>query len=266
MSTGVIFDIKKYAIHDGPGIRTTVFLKGCPLNCWWCHNPESQKVDPEEILVRRKVANEEYEEKNELIGRKISPFELMKEIEKDLLFYDESGGGVTFSGGEPFMQTEFLHEMLKKCRAKDIHTAVDTSGHTSFSNIERVIGHVNLFLYDLKVMDENLHVKYTGVTNRIIHNNIKALAKLTSKFRIRIPLIPGVTDTKSNLEKVSQFLTTLDNVPQIDVLPYNEICEGKYERFQQKYELGKLEVQNNEKLEDISKFLVKEGFKVKLRG
>ncbi|MBU1101205.1 MAG: glycyl-radical enzyme activating protein [Bacteroidetes bacterium] len=266
MTTGVIFDIKKYAIHDGPGIRTTVFMKGCPLNCWWCHNPESQKVAPEEILVRRKVSKEDFVEKHELVGREITTIDLMKEIKKDLLFYDESGGGVTFSGGEPFMQLDFLLELLQQSKNIDIHTAIDTSGYTSFSNFEKVFDQTDLFLYDLKIMDEDEHIKYTGVSNKIILKNLQSLAAITSKFRIRIPLIPGVTDTRKNLERISKFLSELKNIPRIDVLPYNEICEGKYERFQQKYELGKLEVQSDAKLDDISRYLIDEGFKVKLRG
>ena len=266
MATGVIFDIKKYAVHDGPGIRTTVFMKGCPLSCWWCHNPESQKTEPETLNVRRKTGQDTFEERNELIGRKVSTNELMYEINKDRLFYEESGGGVTFSGGEPMMQKDFLKVMLKRCREEDIHTVVDTSGYTSFSAFEEVLEYTNLFLFDLKLMDDSLHKKYTGVSNKLILENIKKLTSLTTNVRIRVPLIPGISDTRLHLDMLSDFVSTLSFVPKVDVLPYNEICEGKYERFNQKYELEAMKTQSDEALEDISGYLSKKGFIVKLRG
>ena len=264
--TGIIFDIKKYAVHDGPGIRTTVFLKGCPLNCNWCHNPESKTAEPEYLKVRRKIAADKFIDSEELIGREITVEELLQEIQKDILFYEESDGGVTFSGGEPFVQTDFLYSLIKKSKSRDIHTAVDTSGFTSFSNIEKVLPYTDLILYDLKVMDELEHKKYTGVSNKPIHQNLTNLSKSGANYRVRVPLIPGITDTDRNIREVINFLQSLSKLPVVDLLPYNEICEGKYERFNRKYDLDNLETQSQDKLESIVKLFSGEGLKVSLRG
>lgn len=263
---GIIFDIKKYAVHDGPGIRTTVFFKGCPLNCLWCHNPESHVPDPEILRVRRKVAMNEFRECDELIGKRISVHDLVAEIEKDLLFYEESGGGVTFSGGEPFLQTEFLLSTLRECKERNISTVIDTSGFTEFENIKKVLSVTDLFLYDLKIIDDGEHWKYTGVSNQLILENLIKLSKLTKNYRVRIPLIPLITDRPENLSQIVKFLQKLNTLPEIDVLPYNEICAGKYERFNRKYELGEMVTQSEEKLSEIVCYLEKNGFKVKVKG
>ena len=264
--TGVIFDIKKYAVHDGPGIRTTVFLKGCPLNCSWCHNPESMNPEPEELNVKRRTSGGNFVETIETIGRQISVEDLLKEIEKDILFYDESAGGVTFSGGEPFIQTEFLLALLKESRRRDINTVIDTSGHTLYANIQKVIPFTNLFLFDLKVMDDKLHQRYTSVSNNLILENLKKVSENGVNYRVRIPLIPGITDTDKNLREAIRFLESFKSLPPIDLLPYNEICEGKYDRFNRNYELERAETQSESKLESIKSLFTSSGFEVKLRG
>ncbi len=168
-NTGIIFDIKKYAIHDGPGIRTTIFFKGCSMVCQWCHNPESKNFGIEDFVVKDRVKKST---KHKMVGYEISVDDVMKIVEKDRVFYDESNGGVTFSGGEPLLQINFLLELLKRCKKSNIHTVVDTSGAASWKDFEKIRNYVDLFLYDLKLIDDDLHQKYTGVSNKRAHKNI----------------------------------------------------------------------------------------------
>ncbi|MEJ2634342.1 MAG: glycyl-radical enzyme activating protein [Calditrichia bacterium] len=267
---GIIFNIQKYAVHDGPGIRTTVFLKGCPLQCRWCHNPESQKSEIEpangfrvrQFLTDTPVSAEEEEN----IGQIVSAAEMMKEIEKDILFFDESGGGVTFSGGEPLMQPEFLAALLSACKAKEIHTAVDTCGHVPWKSFEKIYAKTDLFLYDLKLMNDADHVKYTGVSNRLILENLMKLTKAGKKIRVRVPLIPGITDTRKNLDGLADFLTSSKEIHHIDLLPYNFLSSSKYTKLNQPNQLGHLEVQSEEFLGEIKQHFENSGFIVNVGG
>ena len=266
MMNGIIFDIKKFALHDGPGIRTTVFLKGCSLDCWWCHNPESIKKLPETIDFADLISSNICYQESELFGKEYSVEELYSEIKKDQLFYDESGGGVTFSGGEPLNQNEFLTEILNKCRSEGIHTAVDTSGYAGRKLFERIYDLTDIFLFDLKIIDKELHRKFTGVSNKRILENLKNLTEKGNKVIIRIPLIPGVTDTEKNLSDLSDFLMTLENIKKIDLLPYNEVAESKYKRFNKTSRLGNLKTQDEAKLNEIKSYFGDSGFEVSLRG
>jgi pyruvate formate lyase activating enzyme len=264
---GIIFDIKKFALHDGPGIRMTIFLKGCPLDCWWCHNPESIRKLPEKIdVIPITNAGKVCEQESELFGKSYSVEELFTEIRKDQLFYDESGGGVTFSGGEPLIQNEFLVEILNKCRQAEIHTAVDTSGYAGKQLFARIYEITDIFLFDLKIIDEELHRKFTGVSNKVILENLMNLTEKGNKVIVRIPLIPGVTDTEKNLSDLSAFLMTLDNIRKIDLLPYNEIAESKYKRFNKPSRLGNLKTQDEAKLNEIKSYFGDSRFEVSLRG
>lgn len=263
LPTGIIFDIKKYAINDGPGIRTTVFFQGCPLNCWWCHNPEGQSRQP--VLMYRnnrctlcgtcipacphqaihlnssaftdrdkcdscgKCCEICYNGARELTGREMTVAKVMAEIERDVPFYDQSGGGVTFSGGEPLLQPKFLLQLLRLCRAHDIHTSVDTSGYTSWRTLSSVRKYVNLFLYDLKLMDDKRHIHYTGVSNQIILRNLRQLAESGQTLLVRIPLIPGINDDEENLRQSAAFLSTLPNIVGVELMGYHDIATAKYE-------------------------------------
>lgn len=262
---GIIFDIKKFALHDGPGIRTTVFFKGCPLNCWWCQNPESIKVLPEKIKVNPLNAADNFCEE-ELFGRKYSVDELMEEIKKDQVFYDESGGGVTFSGGEPMLQVKFLMEVLKECKLLGIPTAIDTSGYAVRRLFNQVYDYTDLFLYDLKIIDDELHREFTGVSNEIILSNLQFLTSRGNKVVIRIPLIPGISDTEKNLSELSDYIIKLKNVKKIDVLPYNEIAESKYKRFNIPYKPGRLKKQAEDKLKEIKTYFESCGLEILVRG
>ncbi len=264
---GIIFDIKKFALHDGPGIRTTVFLKGCPLDCWWCHNPESIRKLPEKIdIIPLSSSNKTCEQESEIFGKEYSVDDLITEIKKDQLFYDESGGGATFSGGEPLIQHEFLTEILSECKTAGIHTAVDTSGYAGRKLFARIYDLTDIFLFDLKIIDEELHRKFTGVSNKLILDNLRSLAEKGNKVIIRIPLIPGITDTEKNLSDLSDFLMNLDNIRKVDLLPYNEVAESKYKRFNKPSRLGSLKAQDDAKLNEIKNYFGDARFDVSLRG
>ena len=264
---GLVFDIKRFALHDGPGIRTTVFLKGCPLRCWWCQNPESIRDFPETLQIKSITPtfnNSCIEEK--IFGNEINVDSLIKELIKDRIFYDESGGGVTFSGGEPLVQADFLVESLKLCKEIGINTAVDTSGYTPFENIEKIYDSTDLFLFDLKIFDDEKHIKFTDVSNKLILSNIKKLTDIGNKTIVRIPLIPGITDTNKNLLEISRFVSTLKNIKQIDLLPYNKISESKYKRFNVPSLLSDLQTQTEEKLFEIKSMFDELDTKISLRG
>lgn len=265
--TGTIFDIMRYAIHDGPGIRTTVFFKGCPLNCWWCHNPESINAEPETICVRiGRDGNTPFREKKQRFGRAVTVGELMAEVTRDIIYYDQSGGGVTFSGGEPLLQPEFLAAALRACRDEDIHTAVDTSGHAPAEVLEGIGDLVDLFLYDLKLMDDAAHVKYTGVGNALILGNLERLAGSGSPVCLRIPMIPGVTDTDDNLDAIERFVRPLKNIRDISLLPYNKLGEDKREKFGLPNRLGKMSAQARPDILAKGRRFFARGYRVRVGG
>ncbi len=249
MLEGIVFDIKAYAMHDGPGIRTTVFLKGCPLNCWWCHNPESKNYQ-----IEKNLSGGHQEKFN--IGINISVNTLFRKIIKDEIFFDESGGGVTFSGGEAMAQIEFLLEILKKCKNHGIHTAVDTSGYCDQKSFEKIIPYTDLFLYDIKLMDQQLHKKYTGKSNDLILSNFQYLISKKANIEIRIPLIPGFTDDEENLRAIKEFLQPYRDKIKIKLIPYNKLGESKIRKYMNEDKIGTLQTQTNEQLQKISDYLI----------
>lgn len=265
---GVVFDIIKYAIHDGPGIRTTVFLKGCPLSCWWCQNPESKNLEPEKVfdVDRRKYSNLFYNKNKNIIGHEVMAKHVMTEVEKDLVFYEYSGGGVTFSGGEPLMQPDFLLALLKASKKKDIHTALDTSGYAPWVVFRRVINYVDLFLYDLKIMDNGNHRKYTGEGNAPILSNLEKLAHNKANIVVRIPVITGITDKRENISAIGEFLQRVKGIERLHLLPYNYLCKDKYQRMRKDYALKYLEPPSEKKLNKIKSKLETYGLRVRIRG
>lgn len=267
MITGLVFDIKRFALHDGPGIRTTVFLKGCPLRCWWCQNPESIREFSETLKVKSITSTyNKYCDEDITFGKEYSAQDLLFELLKDRIFYEESNGGITFSGGEPLIQYKFLKEVLTECKQSGLNTAVDTSGYASFNIIQSIYDYTDLFLYDIKIIDDELHKKFTDVSNDLILVNLKRLTSLGNKVHIRIPLIPGITDTEKNLSDIINFIKSLKNIRQIDLLPYNKIAESKYKRFNKPSLLGNLETQSKEKLTQIKSLFDSTAVAVSLRG
>jgi len=297
MPAGIVFDIKKYSIHDGPGIRTTIFLKGCPLVCQWCHNPESQSPRPEMIFrtgrcdlcgacleacqhaaitwdVEGPITDRLlcqacgecvevcYSEARQMVGKQMSLSEVMAEIMQDLTFYEESGGGVTLSGGEPLFQKEFSLAILKACRAHDIHTALDTCGYSNWQTIELVAPFVDLFLYDLKTIDPIKHKQYTGQSNELILANLEGLSRLGANLLVRIPVIPGVNDNEFDMDQMGAFLAALPNSPPVELLAYHNIAEAKYAGLDREYALPDLENPDQARLSTLAELLEAYGLTV----
>ena len=221
MAKGIVFRIKKFALHDGPGIRTTVFMKGCPLSCWWCHNPEGISSSPQMLT----------DSSTTVVGRHMSVREVMAEIEKDTLFYEQSGGGVTFSGGEPLMQPLFVEALLTACRQVDIHTAIDTAGHVPARTFARLAQMTDLILFDVKLIDPQLHLRYTGVENDLILENLETLCRTRTAVIARVPLIPKITDGIENLNAIAERLSACSGLQRVDLLPYHRIADQKYQRL-----------------------------------
>lgn len=268
MQQGTIFNIQRFSIHDGPGIRTTVFLKGCPLSCAWCHNPESQHAQPEIMVQTEKcvgcgacvaicptgaatVIEGQRVAKPcpacgrclsvcpqgalELVGKMMTVDEVMLEILKDQLFYDESGGGVTFSGGEPLQQPAFLQALLASCCQHGMHTVVDTSGYAPWPVVEKIAPLVDLFLYDVKLLLDERHLRYVGTSNKLMLHNLQRLVKI-SHVQVRIPIIPGVNDDETNLQATADFLKPLP-LQGIKLLAYHNYGVPKYARLGKVYRL-----------------------------
>lgn len=272
-AAGIVFDIKRYAIHDGPGLRTTVHLKGCPLSCWWCHNPESISMTP--VVLFRAVrcvgcgecvkacpqgalaagegglardtalcdgcgicADVCPSGAHELCGRKMSVEELMTELRKDEIFFRD--GGVTFSGGEPLLQPEFLTAVLRACGREGYHRAVDTSGFVDGATLLQTARQTDLFLYDLKHMDPGKHRLYTGADNTVILENLVLLAGSGAKINIRFPFMPGLNSDETNVRALAAFVSGLEGITQVNILPYHTVAKGKHERWSMDYRLPQL--------------------------
>jgi pyruvate formate lyase activating enzyme len=296
---GIIFDTQNYAIYDGPGIRTLIFLKGCPLRCVWCQNPESHKLQPqisyfEEKCVRceqcveacpndalqlldNKIQRDESlcvvcgscvdacpNEVMEVIGEQKSVKELVEIALRDKPFYDNSGGGITISGGEPTMQYEFLIELLKAMKEQDIHTAIETCGYFKEDLLLSLVEYTDLFLFDFKQMNSSIHKEYTGVPNEMILSNFQLLHSMIGSDRIipRIPLIPGINIAEENLDAIASFLKQINYQGSVHLMPYNKLTKTKYEKLGMGHlyeDMGEL---LDKDLEDIVKLFEGHGFRV----
>ena len=262
---GVIFDIKHYAIHDGPGVRTTVFFKGCPLGCWWCHNPESRSGNILKFIKKEKIGGK-LVTKEETVGRKISVEELIRELEKDVVLFEESGGGVTISGGEPFYQFKFLMQVLKGLKKREIHTCIDTTGHVDSKELIKAAKYTDLFLYDLKHFDDRAHRKYTGTTNSKILENLKLLDQMGKEIEIRYPLIPGMNDDEADLLRMLAFLTKLSKSYPVNILPYHKIGSHKYRKFGLEDKMHGVEEPTDEKISTIKSLFENAGIETLVSG
>ena len=239
---GTIFNIQRFCINDGPGIRTTVFLKGCPLKCIWCHNPESQAREPEIMFYKDKctkcggcvnvTVNDSdfvcFNEAKEICGKEISSDEVIKEVLKDEIFYQKSGGGITISGGEPFYQFDFSLELVKKAKENGLHTAIETCGFVKNSNLKKIAEFVDLFLYDYKETNSEKHKNFTGVDNTVIIDNLSFLNNINKDVILRCPIIKGCNDRREHFEGIAEIANRYKNILHIEIEPYHSLGEGKY--------------------------------------
>ena len=251
MRTATIFDIARASFVDGPGIRTTVFFKGCNLHCAWCHNPESQAPDTQILFYQNKcIGCGKCKEKcahnlntcdfcgqcaiycpqdaREICGKSYTVDEVLQAVCKDISFYQTSGGGVTFSGGECMLQIDFLEEVLAACKQAGIHTAVDTAGHIPYEYFQRILPYVDLFLYDIKCFDSEKHKIYTGVSNQLILSNLKNLLRDGAKVWVRIPVVAGANDTEEEMMAIQEFLHNCGAPERVELIPYHAMGEHKY--------------------------------------
>lgn len=295
--TGIIFDIQRWSLHDGPGIRTNVFLKGCPLNCIWCSNPESQagysevaffpdkcinalrclencphsaisnskkgKIDYEVCKKRCYSVGEGYQcttgchsQALKLIGEKLTVKEVLYEVLRDKGIYEQSGGGITVTGGEPLYQYEFLIKLLEESKKEGLHTTIETSGYSSFDVIEKILPFLDLMFVDIKLMDSKKHKQYTGVENKLILSNLKKINKYAKTHNleliIRTPVIPTINDTKEEIFTIIQFIKNeLSTVKVYQLLPYHRLGRGKYSDIGMEYELEDLEALSKNDLKPL---------------
>jgi pyruvate formate lyase activating enzyme len=292
---GIVFDVERFAIHDGPGIRTTLFLKGCHLACWWCHNPESIAARPQLAFFPEKcigcgrcfevcphgvheklpdgthVLHREgcdacglctkscYAEALVIEGREMTVTQAMEELRKDAPYYATSHGGVTLSGGEPMRQVDFTAAVLAASRAEGFHTALDTSGQAPWSDYERVLPHVSLVLYDFKLADAEAHRRYTGVSNELILENLARIDATGIPIEIRIPVIPGINDAREAMEDSARVLGSLRHLSAVALLPYHGLGETKYPRVGRSYRLDGLASPTRERMAEIASWFSARG-------
>ncbi len=254
---GRIFNIQKFSVHDGPGIRTIVFLKGCALRCKWCCNPESQKFEIQTMLENGKAKT---------VGQDVTVDEVMAKIIKDMPYYKRSGGGVTLSGGESLLQPDFAVAFLKSCKLYGIHTAMESTGFASFEVIEKFLPYLDLYLMDIKHTDSAKHEAFTGKPNSRILENAKKIAAQAKQLIIRVPVIPTFNDTVEEIESIAQFAASLPNVREIHLLPYHPFGSDKYAALGREYTMSHIETPSDEHMQTLKAVCERAGLKAQIGG
>lgn len=289
MQPGLVLNVQRFSLHDGPGVRSTVFLKGCHLHCAWCHNPESQSLHQDFVRLAHRCMRCERCSDEELaspvvtgrdehdvelcptgalqaVGRLVTPEALVAELLRDRVFFDESGGGVTFSGGEPLAQAAFVIECLSHLRAEGVHTTLDTCGYAHLRDLAAAAEHASLILFDLKLMDAARHKAATGVSNERILANLQSLSDLHSNIWIRVPVIPGINDDAANLGETAAFVAGLRGVRQVTLLPYHATGEPKFARVGLRYSLHDITPPSHDRLETLAACFRDRGLPTTLGG
>ena len=254
---GRIFDIQRFSVHDGPGVRTIVFLKGCPLRCRWCCNPESQSYEIEQMLQNGAVKT---------VGRDVTVDEVLKTVLKDRIYYRRSGGGMTLSGGEMLMQPQFAQALLKAAKQNGITTAVESTGFAPFSTIEKLLPYIDTFLMDIKHIDSAVHKEYTSQPNELILENALRIAKSGTHLIIRTPVIPGFNDSAEDIAAIARFASSLPGVNEMHILPYHRIGQDKYSGLGREYTLAHLTPPTNKKMEELLRVVCSYGLEGKIGG
>lgn len=301
-SAAIVFDIQKFAVHDGPGIRTLVFLKGCPLHCGWCSNPESQTLEAQMFYFSNRclgclacvdecskgaiTIDDEgrpltdrqrcddcgecieicYADARVVIGRSMTVDEVMAEIRQDIPFYRRSGGGVTLGGGEVLVWSEFAEKLLSLCKAEFIDTAVEACGYADWPELERLVPYVDRFYYDLKHIDSETHAQLTGVGNEVILANLERLARTSASIVVRIPVVPGLNDDAENVRAIARHVRSNRLADKIELLPYHRLGEDKYARLGRIYELAGVQPPSDEKMRTLAAIVAEEGMPCQLGG
>jgi pyruvate formate lyase activating enzyme len=289
MHSGLVFNVQRFSLHNGPGVRSTVFMKGCPLSCAWCHNPEGQSPRQAFVRLRHRCMSCERCSAEELadpvvtgraaddveacptgalqaVGRTMESAELVKTLLRDRIFFDESGGGVTFSGGEPLMQAAFVIEAMRMLQSEGVHTTLDTCGFARWDDVRDAAAHAHLVLYDIKVMDEARHQAATGVSNQLILQNLQALTTTHANIRIRLAVIPGVNDDEANLDATAAFLQRLPGIRHVDLLPYHATGEAKFARAGMDYTLHGTPSPGNDHLASVAALFRARGLTATIGG
>jgi pyruvate formate lyase activating enzyme len=295
---GLTFDIKRFAVHDGPGVRTTVFLKGCPLRCVWCHNPEAisrkpevffhperciaclncvegcpngaQQVTPagQRVYVRElcqisgRCVEDCYSGALELAGRPASVDDVMVQLREDAAFYENSGGGITLSGGEPLLQNEFSTQILRRCKAEGFHTALDTCGQVQWRVFELALPYVDLVLYDLKHISPEQHQRYTGANNRLVVENLRRLSDYGASIEVRMVIIPTINDSREFIEGAARMLASLENITAVRILPYHRLAGSKYTKLGKDNTMPDVEPPGDEAMLQIASWIRQFGLEV----
>ena len=254
---GRIFNIQRFSIHDGPGIRTIVFFKGCFMRCAWCCNPESQSYDIQTMIENGK---------EKIVGKDVTVAEIMPELLADTNYYRRSGGGITLSGGEILGQPDFARDLLRACKENGLHTAVESTANAPFENIEKILPYLDLYLMDVKHMDSDKHKEYTSAPNGLILENAKKIAKSGVELIIRTPVVPGFNDTAEEIRAISKFAATLPGVKEHHLLPYHRLGQDKYAGLDRNYALKGIAPPSTEKMEYLLSVAEESGLKVQIGG
>lgn len=301
MDKNLVTNIQKFSVHDGPGIRSIVFFKGCPLSCKWCSNPENIHIEPELVYYPIKCiscgfcqdacsegANAIIDgslvfdkgkcvncckcaqvccaKAREIMGREYTIEELIKELDKDVPFYKKSGGGITYSGGEPLLHPEIIAQISPHYQEQGITSAVETCGYVAWENIEQTLSVIDLFLFDLKFVDSQKHIDYCGQSNKLILDNLTKLCAIKDVI-VRMPIIPGINDTEKDLELAGEFLKEISqDIEYVNCLPYHNLGTAKYDALGIKYELSALKAPTGERMQEIKRQLETYGLSVKIGG